>query len=157
MVFGPVSYGWSGFLTLQDAPDSADANQSLGTFLDFYLDQMKYIEHRNQERLFDVLDVHWYPEALGDNKRITLNDILPPLSPPVCKLLEAFGIASYMEKSWITDSTHQPIRLIPWLQEKIDRHYPGTKIAITEYDYGAGDNISGDWLKRTHLEYLVEL
>jgi len=47
-------------------------------------------------------------------------------------------------ESWITkDVLHQPIRLLPRVQEKIARHYPGTKLAITEYYYGGGAHISG--------------
>lgn len=143
MIFGPVSYGWNGFLSLQDAPDSADANKSLGTFLDFYLDQMKYIESRDQKRLLHVLDVHWYPEAQGNNKRITDNDITPVSIEARVQAPRSLWDPSYVEKSWITDNSKAPIRLIPWLQEKITKHYPGTKLAITEYDYGAGDHISG--------------
>ena len=33
--------------------------------------------------------------------------------------------------------------MIPRLQDKIDAHYPGTGIAITEYNYGAAGHISG--------------
>jgi len=51
---------------------------------------------------------------------------------------------TYIETSWITqDSTHGPIHLIPRLQAKIDQHYPGTKMSISEYNYGAGGDISG--------------
>ncbi len=143
MILGPVSYGWNGFLSLQDAPDSADANQSLGTFLDFYLDQMKYIESRDGERLLHVLDVHWYPEAQGGDKRITENDITPASIDARLQAPRSLWDPSYVEKSWITNNSKAPIRLIPWLQEKITKRYPGTKIGISEYDYGAGNHISG--------------
>ena len=52
---------------------------------------------------------------------------------------------TYIENSWIsTDYLGKPyaIRLIPWLKERIVAHYPGTKIAITEYNYGDGYHIS---------------
>jgi hypothetical protein len=29
------------------------------------------------------------------------------------------------------------------MREKIEKHYPGTKLAVTEYYYGGGDHISG--------------
>jgi hypothetical protein len=51
---------------------------------------------------------------------------------------------TYTETSWITRaSTHGPIELLPRLKRKIEQNYPGTKLAITEYDYGGGRNISG--------------
>jgi mannan endo-1,4-beta-mannosidase len=48
-----------------------------------------------------------------------------------------------VEKSWITGGSGKPIRLIPWLLDKIAERYPGTKLSITEYDYGGNDHISG--------------
>ncbi len=143
MIFGPVSYGWTGFWSLQNAPDSADANQSLGTFLDFYLDQMKYIETRVRKRLLYALDIHWYPEALGNGQRITGDDISPDSIEARVQAPRSLWDPSYMEKSWIADNYKKPIQLIPWLQEKITKHYPGTQLAISEYNYGAGDHISG--------------
>jgi hypothetical protein len=35
------------------------------------------------------------------------------------------------------------IRLLPRMKEKIAAHYPGTRLAITEYNYGGGDHVSG--------------
>ena len=46
-------------------------------------------------------------------------------------------------RSWIAAKWGKPIRLLPWLRERIDERYPGTKLGITEYDFGAGDHISG--------------
>jgi hypothetical protein len=54
LVFGPVSYGWSGFVNLQGAPDAGGRD-----FLDFYLDSMRGAEGRTGRRLVDVLDLHW--------------------------------------------------------------------------------------------------
>jgi mannan endo-1,4-beta-mannosidase len=143
MIFGPASYGWSGFLSLQAAPDSSKANEKAGTFLDYYLDQMHSLEVRDHKRLLHVLDIHWYPEAQGGGKRITENDITPASIEARLQAPRSLWDPSYIEKSWIADSTKQPIRLIPWLQDKITQHYPDTKLAVTEYDYGAGDHISG--------------
>jgi mannan endo-1,4-beta-mannosidase len=143
LVFGPASYGWSGFLNLQNAPDSAEANKSTDTFLDFYLDQMKYIEKRDGKRLLHVLDVHWYPEAQGGGKRITENDVTPASIEARLQAPRSLWDPTYVETSWIATSWQKPIRLISWLQEKIDKHYPGTQLAFTEYDYGAGDHVSG--------------
>ena len=36
-----------------------------------------------------------------------------------------------------------PIRLLPRVQRDINDFKPGTKIAITEYNYGGGSHISG--------------
>jgi hypothetical protein len=52
---------------------------------------------------------------------------------------------TYVETSWITkDNTHgEPINMLTRLKKGVEQFYPGTKIAITEYNYGGGDHISG--------------
>ena len=144
-IFGAVMYGWKEFLDLQDAPDSAAMNKTFDTYVDFYLAQMKSLEKRNKKRLLHVLDLHWYPEAQGGSKRITLGDTSPDSVEARVQAPRSLWDPTYVEKSWITQysTKGQPIQLIPWLQAKIDRRYPGTQLAFTEYDYGAGDHISG--------------
>jgi hypothetical protein len=139
LVMGPANYGWQGMRNLQGAPD---ANQ-YGDFLEFYLAGMKTGEQAAGKRLLDVLDVHWYPEAKGD-KRITENgtsaaDVEARLQAP-----RSLWDTTYTETSWIAQSsTNGPIYLLPRLQAKIDKQYPGTKLSISEYNYGAGGDISG--------------
>ena len=140
LIFGPVSYGWQGFQNLQSAKDQNGRN-----FLDAYLDGMKQAEQAQGKRLLDVLDIHWYPEAYGGGKRVS-----DPVSTPPA-LVEArlqsprsLWDANYKEDSWIArDALHGPVNLLHRLKEQIARHYPGTKLAITEYNYGGGGDISG--------------
>jgi hypothetical protein len=140
IVFGPVDYGWAGYTNLQSAPDANGQD-----WLDFYLDAMKSADAAAGKRLVDVLDVHWYPEATGGGVRITDDgtgaaEVAARLQAP-----RSLWDPTYVETSWITqDSTNgAAIQLIPRLQAKIAAHYPGTKLSISEYDYGAGPDISG--------------
>jgi hypothetical protein len=49
-----------------------------------------------------------------------------------------------VETSWITQANGgKPIALLPGVMAQIRRHYPGTKLAITEYNYGGGRHVSG--------------
>ena len=142
-VLGAVAYGWAEYKTLQDAPDAKENNATYGTYLDFFLAAMKRLEQRHHQRLVHALDVHWYPEARGA-KRITENDVSPKTVEARVQAPRSLWDPSYVEKSWIAaDLGGKPIRLIPWLQEKIAARYPGTKLAMTEYNFGAGDHISG--------------
>jgi hypothetical protein len=54
---------------------------------------------------------------------------------------------SYNEDSWITQKTlptgDKPIRLLPRLKALVAAHYPGTKLAVTEYYYGGRKDITG--------------
>jgi hypothetical protein len=139
LVFGPVDYGWEGYVTLQNAPDANGRD-----WLDFYLTSMSAAEQTAGKRLVDVLDVHWYPEATGGGARITddgtsVAEVEARLQAP-----RSLWDTTYTETSWITqDSTNGPIYLIPRLMAKIQANYPGTKLSISEYDYGAAGDISG--------------
>ena len=142
-VLGAVAYGWSEYKTLQDAPDAKEKNATYGSYLDFFLAAMKKLEQKHHRRLVHALDVHWYPEARGA-KRITEKDVSPKTVEARVQAPRSLWDPSYVERSWIAaDLGGKPIRLIPWLQEKIAARYPGTKLAMTEYDFGAGDHISG--------------
>lgn len=138
LVFGFVSYGWHGFRTLQDAPDGKGRD-----FLDFYLDAMAAAEKKAGRRLVDVLDLHWYPEARGGNVRITEDQTSAPVAAARIQAPRSLWDPTFKEESWITGNLREPIRLLPRVREQIEKHYPGTRLAMTEYTYGAGDHISG--------------
>lgn len=139
-IFGPVNYGWEGMINLQGAPDAAGRD-----FQSFYLQQMKQAEQSYGKRLLDVLDVHWYPEAQSTTGvRITEQDNSPEVVAARLQAPRSLWDTTYTEKSWITRwSTNGPIYLLSRLQNKIDTNYSGTKLAITEYNYGGGNHISG--------------
>ncbi|HWB61179.1 MAG TPA: glycoside hydrolase family 44 protein, partial [Chthoniobacteraceae bacterium] len=138
LIFGPVNYGWQGYVRLQNAPDANNRD-----FQEFYLRQMAAAEKQYGKRLLDVLDVHWYPEAQGGGKRIVGEDTNPDVVAARVQAPRSLWDAAYKEKSWITNAINAPINLLPRLQHKIDQFYPGTKLAFTEYNYGGGSHISG--------------
>ncbi len=140
LVFGPVNYGWEGYITLQGATDANGRD-----FQDYYLQQMAAARQTYGKRLVDALDVHWYPEAHGTNNiRIVADDSSPATVAARLQAPRSLWDPTYTESSWITQySTLGPIDLIPRLQGKINTNYPGTKLAIGEYNYGGWDDISG--------------
>ncbi len=125
LVFGPASYGWEGYTSLQGAPD-ADGRD----WLDYYLQQMNQASVSAGERLLDVLDVHFYTSTPDDPADI----VQAPRS---------LWDPTYMENSWIAQNIPGPIELLPRLQADINQFYPGTKLSISEYNYGGGDEIAG--------------
>ncbi|HRI70744.1 MAG TPA: glycoside hydrolase family 44 protein [Polyangium sp.] len=138
IVTGFVSYGYNGYVTLQNAPDQN------GNFIDYWLDAMKMAETQAGKRVVDVLDLHWYPEAKGNGQRITGDDTSAGSVQARSQAPRSLWDPTYKEDSWIAnDYLNGPIALIPWLKAKIDAHYPGTKIGFTEYWYGGGAHISG--------------
>jgi hypothetical protein len=136
-----VNYGWGGYVNLQGATDSA-AN---GDFIEWWLGQMKAAEATAGKRLVDVLDLHWYPEATGGGNRITNGGTSAAEVAAREQAPRSLWDSTYVETSWITqDSTNgQGINLIPRMKTKIQNKYPGTGLSFTEWNYGAGADISG--------------
>ncbi|ARA93141.1 hypothetical protein AWN76_008195 [Rhodothermaceae bacterium RA] len=142
-VLGPALYGFAAYLSLQDAPDWNQAGAGYRWFIDYYLDRLRQAEQATGRRLVDVLDVHWYPEARGDH-RITDPDAMTPAD--VAARLQAprsLWDPTYTETSWIADCCSAFLPILPTLQASIEAHYPGTKLAISEYNYGGGRSVSG--------------
>ncbi len=110
--------------------------------------------------MIDVLAVHWYPEGRNECRpgeddcwvgRIT-ND-WQPQTPSVIEARvqgpRSLWDPDFTEKSWVSENVPEcrfsacPVKLIPRLKASIDAHYPGTELAITEYYFGRGGDISG--------------
>jgi|GEM_PF-783215 len=150
-VFGPAAYGFEEFRSLQGASD-AETEQlpSEDWFIDYYLDKLHAAEQTAGHRLLNVLDVHWYPEARGgtppNDHRIVTGHIGKGDSAVQYARMQAprtLWDASYHENSWIDDNFADFLPLVPRLQASIDAHYPDTKLAFTEFDYGGDYHISG--------------
>lgn len=146
-IFGPAAYGFSEYQNLQDAPDWNNYT-SYGDFLGAYLAKMKEAETQYGMRLLDVLDLHWYPEAQGEANngewvRVALSaNSDNQVAYARMQAPRSLWDSSYTEHSWI-GQWFSPIALLPRLHSTIDRHYPGTKIAFTEINYGGDNHISG--------------
>lgn len=145
-VFGPSLFGYSAFDSLAGAPDWAELKAKNGYrwFIEYYLDEMKKAEQERGIRLLDVLDIHYYTEAKGACGERSCdhydNDECVKARLDSVRSLYDEG---YHEDSWITDTGAEFFPLLPNLQRSIDKYYPNTKIAFTEYNFGGGDHISG--------------
>jgi hypothetical protein len=137
-VLGFVSYGYLGFVSLQKAADADGRN-----FVEWYLDQAKAAEKAEGLRLIDYLDVHWYPEAEAGGIRIVSEDASADVVAARVQAPRSLWDPKYEEKSWIRDAAGGPIDLLHWLKARVAAHYPGTKLAFTEWNFGGGRHISG--------------
>ena len=138
LVFGPASYGWNGYVNLQNASDANGRD-----FLNFHLQSINDYKTQNGVRLVDVLDLHWYPEATGDGVRITGEETTPGVVQARIQAPRSLWDPKYVENSWITQSIGGAIDLIPLVKGKIAAHAPGTGLSFSEYYYGGGADISG--------------
>jgi hypothetical protein len=115
-------------------------------YYDYLLQQVHAAELSQGRKLMDVLDLHWYPEATGGGVRITDTSANPSqaLIDARVQAPRSLWDPSYTETSWITQySTLGPIKLLPRVQQDINDFDPDTKVAISEYDYGGTNHISG--------------
>lgn len=136
---GPVVWGWCAyFYSAADGCSSGTDRQTHGNtdFVEWYLQQMHTYEQQNGVRILDDVDVHYYPQASGVS-----------LSPAGSSAVQALRLRStrslwdpsYTDESWIG----QPVYLIPRMKQWVTSNYTGTKLAITEYNWGALDHING--------------
>jgi len=115
-------------------------------FLPWFLEQMEAEEAASGERLLDVLDVHYYPDAEVFNDRMD-----PDTAARRLRTTRSLWDPGYTDEGWIGedhDATQdQPspnqVQLIPRMKALIDDHYPGTELGITEWNFGADAHLSG--------------
>lgn len=131
-VFGPSLYGYTAFDHLADGDDSHEwedlkAAKGYHWYLDCYLDQMRQASEEAGVRLLDVLDIHYYSESarVGAEDRVQ----------SVRTLYEK----GFRENSWIGQWCMENVPILPTIQASINQYYPGTKLAITEYNFGGED------------------
>lgn len=141
-VTGPVVSGWTGLLysALDRGADNfhthADCTNHNGdAFLLWFLKRLRAHDAISGKRSLDVLDVHYYPQGQGIFAGITDTDT----NARRVRATQSLWDPHYVDESWIGE----PVRLIPRLKEWIAAGYPGTKIGITEWNFGGDTNMSG--------------
>ena len=142
---GPALWGWTAYF--YSALDQAAGNNWLNSTPDrsahndlplvpWYLQQMQAYEQQNGTRILDYLDLHFYPQAQG----VALTGAGEAETQALrLRSTRALWDASYTDESWIGE----PVRLIPRMHEWVNQYYPGTKLALSEYNWGALDHMNG--------------
>lgn len=146
LVTGPAPFGWTSyFYSALDAaaggawwenPQDRNANGGMA-FLPWYLEEMAAAEQAAGQRLLDVLDIHYYPQDAG----VALTRDGGSLQTQQARLQSTRSLwdPNYVDPTWINED----VQLVPRMQDWINNHYPGTQLAITEYNFGGIDHISG--------------
>lgn len=146
-VFGPVSWGATEMQSFQDAPDWNDYRHH-GSFVAAYLDAFRRASEQDGIRLLDALDVHWYPYSHSGDLFRTED---PALATALLEAPRSLTEAGFREDSWVpralpafTGEAQLGLPLLPSLEAIIAANFPGTAIAVTEFNYGgAGQLASG--------------
>lgn len=146
---GPVLYGWTAYFysALDWAAGGAWWNNPIDRlahgnvpFTDWYLQQMAAYEQQHGTRILDYLDLHYYPAAEGVTLSSAGNAATQALR---LRSTRSLWDDTYVDESWIGQSGFPPVEMIPRMHDWVDNNYPGTRLAITEYNWGALDHING--------------
>ena len=152
-VTGPVTWGYPDLFT--SAKDAVDCGCSDGAdrqahsdlpFVAWYLQQICANPLAGGKHLVDYLDLHYYPQ--GANVALSDDDSSATATLRLASLKELYD-PTWVSQSWIgslgnTDANHYAIPdLIPRAKAWIDQYCPGTKLAITEYNWGNDGTSSG--------------
>jgi hypothetical protein len=160
-VLGPSDYGWAAFIGEGTSQDDRFIH-GMG-FAEYYLQQMRAADVRYGKRLLDYFDEHYYPTP-DDSDTFNTYGCLAfcPAGNAETQRNRLRSTASlwdprYVEQNTIgrslaKDATYSrvdpgdtpgSIRLIPRFKKWVAQRYPDTKIALTEYNWGALDHING--------------
>ena len=143
-ILGPEEWGWSGYLysgrDLQygaangwsNLPDRA-AHGNMD-FVAWYLQQFRQRDTSAGQRLLDIFSLHYYPQG-GEYG----NDTSTAMQQRRNRSTRALWDPGYVDESWIGTQ----VQLIPRMKNWVATYYPGTKLAITEYSWGAEGHING--------------
>ena len=137
----------------------------------YLLKRFKQAEVEKGKRLVDVIDIHWYPELYGKDskgeKKRSLDDV--PYDPVFAKLqwealrewydpsfkptpeLDSWTAGDLAAELW---NPYHPA--IPALKKLLDTYYPGTKLAINEYDNGSPEHYHGALLRAAALGIFMQ-
>ncbi|MGH8042293.1 MAG: glycoside hydrolase family 44 protein [Rudaea sp.] len=153
LITGPVTWGYCDLFTAAD--DAARGNcldgsdrQSHGglPFVAWYLQQVCANPLAGGKPLVDYLDLHYYPQ--GNNVALSDADDATTAGLRLRSLKELYD-PTWVSESWIgqylgdADSNHyNKPDLIPRVRDWIDQYCPGTKLAITEYNWGNDATVS---------------
>lgn len=147
-VFGPVTWGYCDLFgsAADNCLDGPDRQAHGGMpFVAWYLQQVCANPLAGGARAVDVLDLHYYPQ--GANIALS-DDDTPDTAARRLRSLKELYDAAWVSESWISDLGDGPYHydkpnLVPRARAWIDQYCPGTKLAITEYNWGNDGTASG--------------
>ena len=145
IVVAPEEWGWSGYLfSGADQQFGSTTGQWSNTpdrvahggwdYLPWLLSKFHEWEMANGRKLVDVFTVHYYPQG-GEYSNDTSNAMQLRRNRSTRSLWDP----NYTDETWIADK----VRLVPRLKEWVDRHDPLTPVGLTEYSWGADEQING--------------
>lgn len=150
LICAPEEWGWSGYFYSGYDQQYSSAH---GTFPDraanggwdympWLLNQLHQHDTNSGRRLLDYFTLHCYPQGAEDANNGT--DVSTATQLLRNESTRQLWDPNYVDQSWIgQQATNNILMLIPRMKSWVTNYYPGTKIGITEYDWGADFHING--------------
>lgn len=137
---GPVVWGWCAYFysATDECSKSGKDYKAHGRedFIPWYLQQMAAYEQTNGVRILDYLDLHIYPQMEGIYSGDAGNYLT---QAGRLRATRQLWDSSYTTEDWINTQ----VALIPRMKAWVNENYPGTKTAISEYNWGALGTLNG--------------
>ncbi len=108
-------------------------------FVDFYLYELNKASQQNGKRLIDIIDVKYFPEEKTEYGISIISETSPEANKMRIQAVRALWDGSYSKEG----ENKEFFPLLPTFQASINEYYSGTKLALTEYNFGGGNNITG--------------
>jgi hypothetical protein len=138
-IAGPELWGWPAYFDSafdKARRDHADRRMRGGVdLLPWYLQELRAEEQRGGTRLLDYVSVHFYPQA----QDVFSAAIDLEATRLRIETVRSLWDAGYRDPSWIGAR----VELLPRLRRWVTEYYPGTRIALTEYNWGGENDVSG--------------
>ncbi|MBD2388369.1 glycoside hydrolase family 44 protein [Cylindrospermum sp. FACHB-282] len=152
-ILGPVQDGWmryfySSYGSYPDETAEKDRDAHKGkAFVAWYLAKLYERDQESRQRTIDYFCLHYYPEAAGVALSSDGGYTTNPLVVWARRLRSTRSLwdTSYVDESWIKDTEdgNTAVYLIPRMHAWVNKYYPGLKLAISEYNWGALDGMNG--------------
>jgi hypothetical protein len=144
VVLAPEEWGWSGYF--YSGYDQQYGGQHGYGFLPdrstnggwdycpWLLDQFRQRATNTNQRLLDYFTLHYYPQS-GEFG----SDVSTSMQLLRNRSTRSLWDTNYVDESWI----NSVVMLVPRMKGWVAAYYPGTKIGVTEYNWGAESHING--------------
>jgi hypothetical protein len=128
---GPVTSGW--YYYWNSAAGEADKTRYANRdFLPWFLDQVRQNDMSTGWRSLHVLDLHYFPEGVYNDQ---VDD------ETAARRLRS--TRSLWDETYVDESIEDILYLIPRMKALIEDHYPGTRLGLSEWNWGAEETMNG--------------
>jgi len=138
-VLATEEWGWPNFInSAYDGQNPGGTDRAAHNNMDqfpYLLQQMSQYDASLGHRTLDYLSWHFYTSGTNEQS----SDASPTTALLRNRSTRQLWDPNYLSESWINAKQY----IIPRMQGWINTYYPGTKTAITEYDWGGEGSMNG--------------